>query len=351
MLNRLDIAIATTCCGVGFWLIAAGCVPQDRQPVRGKTKAADTGYQVGVDATLLEEGRQTYAIYCVGCHGENGDGKGPAAAVMHPKPRDFTNAKFKFSSRRNGDLPTDRNLFDTITNGLKGTAMPPWKLLPERQRWSLVAYLKTFSDKWELYDVAPVIPVVEDPYAASPDKSEAIARGAAVYHGLAQCWTCHPAYAARDRINAYHEAMGLPRREFFRENLDNAVARISTDDSVVFVPDFRRDLLRAGTSVEVLYRSIAAGITGTAMPTWVDSIETQSNAGDQITTRGDLWALAYYVQSLTEQRPPLLAAADITIRDREMIVSQDDWVAKIGDSLRSEMGGDDDEEEEEEEEE
>jgi len=336
-------------CALGWvagFVLLGGCVPQDRAPVPGGANPAETGFQIPVDQTLLTEGRHTYAIYCKGCHGENGDGKGPAERVLHPKPRNFVTADFKFNSRRSGQLPTDQDLFDTITRGLTGSSMPSWKLLPERQRWALVAYIKTFSPKWEEFDPAPTVPVVEDPYAVDEDKSRAIARGEAVFHGLAQCWTCHPAFVSPEKIQAYQEMMEIPPTQEFREDLHRAVARLSSEDQVVFVPDFRRDRLRAGNDVRVLYRSIAAGVTGTAMPTWVDSIQMKSEQSDgYVTTRGDLWAIAYYVHSLTMQRPRLLSEPVVVRANRALDVSQGDWQPLIGAELRAMRSGSDVEQE------
>jgi cytochrome c len=41
-------------------------------------------------APEAEAGKQLYMDRCQHCHGENGDGKGVSAAVVYPKPRDFT---------------------------------------------------------------------------------------------------------------------------------------------------------------------------------------------------------------------------------------------------------------------
>jgi mono/diheme cytochrome c family protein len=41
---------------------------------------------------------------------------------------------------------TDRELFDTVTNGRPGTGMPAWgKILNENDRWSVIAYIRTLS--------------------------------------------------------------------------------------------------------------------------------------------------------------------------------------------------------------
>src|SRR6266852_868455 len=94
-------------------------------------------------------GKALYRRYCVGCHGAQGDGNGENAAWIDPKPRDFTAATFKCRSTPSGTLPTDQDLFDAITRGFVTTGMPAWEPLTKQNRADLVAYVKTFSDKWK----------------------------------------------------------------------------------------------------------------------------------------------------------------------------------------------------------
>ena len=51
-------------------------------------------------------GKAVYERKCIGCHGEKGDGKGPAAELLLPKPRDFTKGLYKIRSTAN-KTPTD----------------------------------------------------------------------------------------------------------------------------------------------------------------------------------------------------------------------------------------------------
>ena len=75
---------------------------------------------------------------CVTCHGASGKGDGPAAAALPPpKPADWTSAKI--ASERDGEL------FWKISNG-RG-AMPPWKHLPEKDRWEIINYIRTLQKK------------------------------------------------------------------------------------------------------------------------------------------------------------------------------------------------------------
>lgn len=75
---------------------------------------------------------------CVTCHGASGKGDGPAAAALPaPKPADWTSARVA------GE--TDGELFWKISNG-RG-AMPPWKHLPEKDRWEIINYIRTLQKK------------------------------------------------------------------------------------------------------------------------------------------------------------------------------------------------------------
>src|SRR5262245_35945328 len=94
-------------------------------------------------------GKVLYERKCAGCHGVKGDGKGPAAELLRPAPRDFTSGIYKIRSTVN-KIPTDKDIFEVLTYGMPGTSMPPWSVLPEKDRWNLVAYVKTFAaDKFK----------------------------------------------------------------------------------------------------------------------------------------------------------------------------------------------------------
>ena len=97
------------------------------------------------------QGQKIYIQRCSFCHGLLGDGNGPAADYLDPRPRDFTLGIYKFRTTESGELPTDSDLFRTVSRGLSGTAMHAFdnKLikngLTEHERWSVIAYIKTFA--------------------------------------------------------------------------------------------------------------------------------------------------------------------------------------------------------------
>jgi len=60
------------------------------------------------------------------------------------------------------------------------------------------------------------------------------------------------------------------------------------------------------------------------MPTWVDSMDVVSahDSNVQLTSSADLWALAYYVQSLVLSRPARLDPDNLDLRPRPQKILQ-----------------------------
>src|SRR5207302_420745 len=81
----------------------------------------------------------------------------------------------------------------SVRFGLHGTAMRAWDGVPEPNLLAIIQYLKTFSERWK--DEEPGEPIVPTPDPWQGKDAAAVDRGRAVYHGLAQCLGCHPAFA------------------------------------------------------------------------------------------------------------------------------------------------------------
>jgi len=86
----------------------------------------------------IQRGKQLFTQNCATCHGESGKGDGPAAAALNPKPANLAAGQFK-----QGGEP--QQIFQTVTNGVPGTAMVGWATIPEQGRWDLVNYVRSLS--------------------------------------------------------------------------------------------------------------------------------------------------------------------------------------------------------------
>ena len=130
-------------------------------------------------------GRQVYERYCIQCHGARGDGAGEVARWSQPKPRDFRQGVYKFSSTRYGSLPTTADLDRVIQDGLYGTRMPPFAALSTRERRDVIAFLQTLSPRWRTEQPAKPIALPPEP----PPTREAVTQGRELFE--ANCSKCH----------------------------------------------------------------------------------------------------------------------------------------------------------------
>src|SRR5690242_20570193 len=80
----------------------------------------------------LQAGKAVYLRHCGACHGVNGDGSGPASVWLFPRPRNFNAGLFKIKSTPGMALPTDEDLFNTVTRGMPGSSMPSFTYLTEK---------------------------------------------------------------------------------------------------------------------------------------------------------------------------------------------------------------------------
>jgi cytochrome c oxidase cbb3-type subunit 2 len=214
------------------------------------------------DPVAAARGHQTYDRYCISCHGVDGDGRGPTADWVEPRPRILTSGVFKFRSTPSSDLPTDADLLKTITTGLHNTYMPTWRAITEREREDLVQFVKTLSPRFSAEPQGKPISI-----PAPPKVTPAlVAQGKAVWNKM-QCAACHGDGGKGDGPSA---------------------ATLKDDWGYPITPkDFTRGPLKSGDAPEDLYRTFQTGLTGSPMPSFAESI-----------TPAESWALVAYVRSL-----------------------------------------------------
>ena len=270
-------ALAAGLAGLVAAVALAGCGADARDQVLGGRR---------ISGERLARGERLYERYCATCHGERGDGLGPASTFQSPPPRDLRTAAFKFAPAAEGDLPADADIARVIRAGLEGTAMRPWPI-PEGELGAIVDYIKTFSPPRRGFrdrgrrQRRPGTP--PDPYAAPGRMAEARAEGARLYHAVFECQQCHPAYASPAELAAWRARPRLVAPEA-------PVPRWSaTHRSVLLPPDFRRHPMRFARTPADLFAVIAHGMQG-PMPAYGHL------GADRI------WAVAHYVAGLAAER-------------------------------------------------
>jgi mono/diheme cytochrome c family protein len=245
-----------------------------------------------ITAQLLERGKTVYTQNCLPCHGMKGDGKGDAAAFLLPKPRNFVQANFRLRSTPPGHLPTDLDLFRSVSAGMPGTPMPPWSAnLNEEDRWAVVEYLKTFSSRFA--DANEDRQTVVSLGAPPPLNEGTVAEGRALFTKLA-CITCHGETGHGDGASA--------------------VSLVDDSQTRIKPRDFTRPAgFKSGYSTKEIARTILTGFNGTPMVGFSGSIPT-----------ADAWKLAYYVETFVQPAAPTsIARASQNFLARESLGQPD----------------------------
>jgi mono/diheme cytochrome c family protein len=245
---------------------------------------------VYVSAATLNLGKTVYTEYCMACHGEKGDGNGVASKGLVPPPRNFTLGLFKFGKVYSGGLPLDQDMVEVIQKGLHGTAMLPWDISTE-QALAAFHYIKTFApEAWEGKDkkLGDKVVLAADPFGLAHQTS-AIQRGKEVYHASAQCFTCHRAYVSTEELSGINLKINGEAITSFDSEMYKLKLQESDHNTKIIPPDFTWHTVRSAVTVEELAVRLAAGVGGTTMPSWKDTISDD-----------DIWAVAYYVRSLMD---------------------------------------------------
>ncbi len=248
-------------------------------------------------------GREVYEGACAACHGIKGDGNGPAAYALRPKPTDFSSGIFKFRSTHTGELPTDEDLVRSISAGIPRTMMPAWEgLLTEQEILDVVAYIKTFSVDFAEYGQGIPIDIPDE-----TSVTEVVFAEGKYMYMILDCWTCHGASGRGDGISA----------GALKDDRGRSIEAF----------DFTTGHYKGGYDNPSIYKSFETGLDGTPMPSYAHAFLF---GGDQILdfepyqktyTEAEIKALRRYLNS----QPPILELDGMTETDRERITTRRKW--------------------------
>jgi mono/diheme cytochrome c family protein len=302
-----------------------------------------------------ESGRKfgLYRLHCAHCHGISGDGYGPTAAFLNPYPRDYRSGLFKFKSTERASPPTSADLHRVLEQGIPGTAMPSFRLLPHADREALVEYVKYLSmrgqmeidlvrycfdegevpqdrgvlvdemlagiaERWKTASESVIQPELDGapgPERTPEEIAESIAMGRELFYGkAANCFSCHGETAVGDGQIDYDDWNKLVRDAYEQsagtttdsgaegtngsgttaargEGIDTFAARLGVPPPRQIKPrNLRLGVFRGGRRPVDLYWRLHAGINGTPMPA--------VPRGEGGLTSEQMWQLVDYVLHL-----------------------------------------------------
>jgi mono/diheme cytochrome c family protein len=298
--------------------------------------------------------RGLYREHCAHCHGISGDGVGPTAVFLNPYPRDYRKGQFKFKSTPVGQKPTHADLKKIVLDGVPGTAMPSFKLLPDLEVEALIEYVKYLSIRGEVErgllvattnleenirlvsvlpgnagakekstqqeQIAAVKDVVKNvvekwdgaPAAVTPvpartsmtkdELAASIKHGRELFYGaIANCVKCHGDSALGDGQTTDYDEWA---KEFINDGKDSKV--VSTYVSLGLLPprtirprNLRQGVFRGGLRPIDLYWRMMNGIEGTPMPALATNIRKEGDPAEaKKLSAEEVWDIVNYVQSL-----------------------------------------------------
>lgn len=218
-----------------------------------KQNPQHSNFQYSMKGEILQHGKQAYEMRCSGCHGLEGNGKGPASAFLEIKPRDFTSGVYKFRSGPIGTLPSDHDLMEVISKGIPTSSMPEFSDVPEQERFAIIEYIKTFAkDVWE--DKSNYA----NPVQGSPFPREDFED----FNKFAE--------RARSGRQTYLEACAICHGQYGKGNGPSAKDLIDEWGNPVKPASLQKRTIKRGKSVKDIYKTLLVGVNGTPMPAFKD---------------------------------------------------------------------------------
>lgn len=247
----------------------------------------------------LKRGQAVYMKRCVQCHGVDGDGNGPTAVHMYPRPRDYTKSVFKFTSTPYGSKPRRQDLIATVRRGIIGTSMPSFDRISDKEVEAVVDYVLVLAQRGELeYQLAMEAEASEelDPDYVQEFIDDVIVGWQEAQSELTQPLTPQP-ILDQERSKLGREAFlskgcskchGEDGRGHTKDNIGKDSWGYATRAA-----DLTSGLLHGGQDPIDIYRRVLNGINGTPMPGFRSALQEEPET---------IWNLVAYVLEISNRR-------------------------------------------------
>ncbi|MBL8850445.1 MAG: c-type cytochrome [Planctomycetaceae bacterium] len=249
----------------------------------------------------LRAGQAVYQQQCAQCHGTTGDGNGPVGGFLYPRPRDYRKGIFKFTSTRYGSKPLRDDLVRTVRQGVAGTAMPSFKLLPQEQLDAVIDYVLVLTHRGELEEQIAAVADADGELAPEIVDDDLVplilSRWAEARESIITPVTPEPEFTTERAL--------LGRTAFLEKGCskchgDDGRAQTAEDPTkedawgnITRPADLTSGMLRGGRTPTDIYRRIHGGINGTAMPAFDQSLKDEPDT---------VWNMVAYVLYVTDRR-------------------------------------------------
>lgn len=253
------------------------------------------------DTDQIMHGQSVYMKRCQQCHGVTGDGKGPVAGSLYPRPRDYRKGVFKFTSTPYGSKPRRADLITTVTRGVPGTSMPSFDLLPKKDLEAVVDYVLILTHRGELEGSLGYEAAAEEELDADyiPDYvTEIVGDWHSAEYATVRPLTPMPEFTA-EHIRAGRKAFltkGCSKchAEDGRGHMPGNIGK-DTWGFTTSAADLTSGMLRGGQRPTDIYQRIFSGINGTPMPAFKNTLSSEPET---------IWNLVAYVLSVSNSRRP-----------------------------------------------
>lgn len=255
------------------------------------------------DPYVLRRGAAIFQERCAACHGATGDGAGPEAEYMYPRPRDYRRGIFKFVSTPYGSKPRREDLLRTLQQGAKGTSMPSFALLPEEDLEAVLDYVLVLTHRGELETQLMIEAANEDEVSeeAVDDAVELIGELWEEAEG-AKVWpvTQMPPYS-EESVELGKKAFLTEEAGCFKCHGKDGTGKTSENTQgfkdlwgfQTRAADLTSGMFHGGNRPDDIYRRIYSGINGTPMPSFQMKLAKEPET---------FWHLVHYVQFISGAR-------------------------------------------------
>jgi cytochrome c oxidase cbb3-type subunit 2 len=148
--------------------------------------------------------------------------------------------------------------------------MPHWDALTDQNRIDLVAFIKTFSPRWQTEKPGDVIKVPPEPAVTM----QSITHGYELFQKM-ECWKCHGQQGRGDG----------PSAATLTDSKDNPIRPYN------FAAGGNDSRFKCGVTNQDVYRIFMTGVDGTPMPSFADVIQPN-----------DAWDLVHFLRTLQTSR-------------------------------------------------